>query len=361
MPSCASGGHKVVRLILMRHGEREKEGGELAQLTTDGRRQAETLGWWLEGVPMRRPQAILCSSSKHAHQQATIASGLLPKGVPVIRVKALAPDTAGSQFSLAVLRREVDGAIKWRDVQNVACIGHEPKLSQLAQAMTGEMQGALGSGEVLYVEGDSWEALDAGRGRLALREIPAKARTDETEEAKLLPKIQSKMQTSALLAGFTSTVFGVVLTESAYWTPDLWTPWTVPGARWPPSALDWRAASVAAGLACLALATLLFVVSIYMYDRLAMPRRYWVGGADTRRRQDLWRRFRRDRVGSGLVYAYMVWVWRFVFSAAVGMAMLGFLALVLHRRVWPVAVLFLLAITASTLYYVVFRPDLGVD
>ena len=36
----------------------------------------------------------------------------------------------------------------------------------------------------------------------------------------MLGQIQSKMQTSALLAGFTSTVFGVMLTQSDYWT--LW-------------------------------------------------------------------------------------------------------------------------------------------
>ena len=63
----------------------------------------------------------------------------------------------------------------------------------------------------------------------------------------------------------------------------------------------------------------------------------------------------------GLLYAYMVWVWRFVFSVAVGMAMLGFLALVLHRGVWLVALLYLIAIMAAIIYYLLFRPELGVD
>jgi len=164
------------------------------------------------------------------------------------------------------------------------------------------------------------------------------------------------MQTSALLAGFTSTVFGVVLTQSDYWTP-----W-VTGWSWPPGAEGWKAVAVVAGLVCLALATLLFVVSIYMYDRLAMPRRYWDAVAEEKSpRQDMWRSFRRDRVQHGLVYAYMVWVWRFVFSVAVAMAMLGFFALVLHRGVWIVAGLFLAAVVASIFYYLRFRPELGVD
>ena len=97
----------------------------------------------------------------------------------------------------------------------------------------------------------------------------------------------------------------------------------------------------------LALATLLFVVSIYMYDRLSMPRRYWELVEDEIHRQDLWRSFRRDRVRYGLLYVYMVWVWRFVFSVAVAMAMLGFLALVLHRGVWPVGLLYLMAIAGN--------------
>jgi hypothetical protein len=56
-----------------------------------------------------------------------------------------------------------------------------------------------------------------------------------------------------------------------------------------------------------------------------------------------------------------VGVWRFVFSVPVIMAMLGFLALVLHREVLMVAGLFLTVVVASILYYVLFRPQLGVD
>jgi hypothetical protein len=164
------------------------------------------------------------------------------------------------------------------------------------------------------------------------------------------------MQTSALLAGFTSTVFGVVLTQSDYWTV-----WTT-GTAWPSGAQGWRAAAIAAGLVCLGVATLLFVVSIYMYDRLAMPRRYWAAPhGETPVRHERWRSFQRDRERCGLLYAYMIWVWRFVFSVAVVAAMLGFLALVLHRGVWPVTALFVVAIAASVAYYILFRPELGID
>lgn len=354
MPTNEIAEPRLVRLVLVRHGERERDGAELAPLTAGGRWQAEQLGAWLDGITTLKPEAILCSRSRHAHEHAKIASSLLARGVPVVPVVGLTPHTAESEFNLAAIRREAATTIDWRRLLNVTCVGHETRLQQLAHALTGETPDVLLPGELLCVEGDSWEALEAGRGRLGLRIQPAGVTGDETE---LIPKIRSKMQTSALLAGFTSTVFGIVLTQSDYWTP-----WESQAANWNSAAQAWQAGAVAAGLVCLALATLLFVVSIYMYDRLAMPRRYW-DATDSEKplRQDLWRSFRRDRVRHGLLYAYMVWVWRFVFSTAVGMALLGFTALVLHRGAWPVAVIYVTAIGISMLYYVLFRPELGVD
>ena len=115
----------------------------------------------------------------------------------------------------------------------------------------------------------------------------------------------------------------------------------------------WQAAAVAGALVCLALATLLFVVSIYMYDRLALPRRYWVGG-DKLPRQDLWRSLRDPPVPPALPTRLLA----FVFSAAVGMAMLGFLAPVL-TEVWPVAAY--LSLRGRGHLLLAFRPELGLD
>ena len=41
--------------------------------------------------------------------------------------------------------------------------------------------------------------------------------------------------------------------------------------------------------------------------------------------------------------------------------MFGFLALVLYRGVWSIAVLYVLATSAVVTYYLLFRPELGVD
>jgi hypothetical protein len=287
---------------------------------------------------------------RHSREHSEIVSGLFERPVPIVPATALTPHTAEEEFSLAAMRRATASSVDWTRVHVVLCVGHEPRLGQLALAMTGTAADPLLKGEMISVEGESWEALEAGRGRLGTRVQPTLPDDEETE---LLPKIQSKMQTSALLAGFSSATFGVVLTQADYWAS-----WPA-GALWP-SGL--QGAAVAAGLILLALATLLFVVSIYMYDRLALPRRYWdAADGDGRCPQDRWRSFRRDRVRHGLLFAYMVWVWRFVFTVAVGMALLGFLALVLHREVWIVGLAFVAATAAVVGYYVRFRPELGVD
>lgn len=351
MPSDGTG-HKTVRMLLVRHAERERQGGELAPLTAVGQLQAGSLGSWLVTSTVFRPSAILCSHSRHAQEHAAIVAGALATSAPVVLVTALTPHTPEPDFSVRSMRLEAGLVVNWERADNIMCIGHEPRLNQLAREMTGETTQALQFGEVLCIEADSWEGLEMGRGRLGLRVPPAGILKDETD---LQPKIQSKMQTSALLAGFTSTVFGVVLTESDYWN------FSTVGMSWRSVWQDWESATVVVGLVCLGFSTLLFVASIYMYDRLAMPPRYWAPTEGTSCRQDWWPSFRRDREVHGLLYAYMIWTWRFVFSVAVVMAMLGFIALVLHRGVWPVTVLHLVAILAAFSYYMAFKPKLGVD
>jgi phosphohistidine phosphatase SixA len=345
------GRHKVVKLVLVRHGHRERDGGELAPLTAGGQAQARAAAQWIEAC--FQPAAVLCSRSRHAQEHAELTAGLFATPIPVLPVTALTPHTAEEAFSLAGMRHESGASLDWARTQSVVCIGHEPRLNQLAHTATGETPDPLRFGEVLCIEGDSWEALESGRGQLGLRNDPPIISTDDTE---LLPKIQSKMQTSALLAGFTSTAFGVVLTQSDYWTSLDAT------VNSPSGWQSWRAAAIIVGLLCLALSTLLFVVSIYMYDRLAMPERFWEPVAEEARpRQNWWRSFRRDHARCSLLYAYMIWVWRYVFSVAVGMAMVGFLALVLYRGVWPITLLYVVCSSVVIAYYLLFRPELGVD
>lgn len=341
-----------VRLLLVRHGERHRDGEELAPLTADGRSQAEMLAACLQPGPLFVPEAILTSEWRHARDHAEILSGLFERAVPVVPSAALTPRAAEPGPTLTAIRRETATSVDWARARVVLCVGHEPELGRIARA-TGVTPEDLVMGEMVSVEGDSWDALEGGRGRLGHRIQPTPLFVDEAE---LVPKIQSKMQTSALLAGFSSATFGIVLTQSDYWTA-----WP-PGAAWPSGA---QGVAVAAGLVLLALATLLFVAAIYMYDRLALPRRYW----DEPRRdgdpapcpQDRWRSFRRNRVRHGILYAYMVWIWQFVFTVAVAMAMLGFLALVAHRDVWPVGLAFVAAVAAVVAGYLRFRPELGVD
>ena len=80
----------------------------------------------------------------------------------------LTPDTPGD-LSLAALRDETGQTFKPDCVQTLACIGHDPRLSQLLEALTGQVHPAFGHGELVVVEGNSWNYLQAGNGRLASR------------------------------------------------------------------------------------------------------------------------------------------------------------------------------------------------
>ena len=91
-----------------------------------------------------------------------------------------------------------------------------------------------------------------------------------------------------------------------------------------------------------------------------MPRQFWLGGV----RNAGWRTgssFDDDRNLHGELYAHMVWIWKFVFSVAVFLAMAGFLLLILQRANPPLTALVLAVIVAVGVYYRIARPNLGVD
>lgn len=343
----------MVQVILVRHAERMDHGAE--PLTPEGRSDAASLGQWLNLAASYTPDAILCSRESHAREHAGITWGHLTRQVPLIPVTALTPHTPDPEFSFSAMRREAGVLIDWGRLRTILCIGHEPRLSQLTKQMTGRATDWLQKAELQIVEAPSWEALEQGGGdRLEWRHRPSTE--SQPSEPDLLPKIRSKVEVSTLLAGFTVTALVVLLTEPEYWKP------LAPGKAWPVGVEGWQAAAVAAALFCLTLAALLFVVSVYMYDRLSMPQRYWDDpGRKGGPRQDRWSGFHTDRARHGLLFAYMIWIWRFVFSAAVVAVMLGFFMLVLHRGMWPIAALCAAAIVGAIAYYYLFRPDLGVD
>jgi phosphohistidine phosphatase SixA len=344
---------------LVRHAERVDHGAEA--LTAAGRLDAAGLAEWLNLVPQYTPEAILFSRVSHAREHAGITWGQLTRHVPLIPVTALTPDTDKSEFSFSAMRRETASSVDWGRLHTVLCIGHEERLKNLTKQMTGQTKERLQNAELQVVEADSWEALEEGRGR-ALNQRHRPPAQPLAGEPDLLPKIRSKVETSTFLAGFTFAVLVVLLTEPEYWTK------LAPGRGWPSGVEGWQASAVAAALFFLTLAALLFVVSVYMYDRLSMPQRYWDDRDDRDDRgergeppQTSWPGFSKDRARHGQLFAYMVWIWRFVFSAGVLAVMLGFFILVLHRGKWPIAALCLAAIIGAIVYYRAFRPELGVD
>jgi hypothetical protein len=57
----------------------------------------------------------------------------------------------------------------------------------------------------------------------------------------------------------------------------------------------------------------------------------------------------------------MLWIWRFVFTVAVFLAMAGFLFLILQRTIPLLTVVVVTVIAGVGSYYWKTRPNLGVD
>jgi len=119
-----------------------------------------------------------------------------------------------------------------------------------------------------------------------------------------------------------------------------------------------KALAVAA-IILLTWATALFVTAIYMFDRLTLPSQFW-----KRDGQRAWRpgsSFHKDFNDHGEVYAHMVWTWKYVFTVAVFLAVLGFVFLVLHRGKPELTGAVVSGLIAAGIYYWRTRPNLGVD
>jgi hypothetical protein len=147
------------------------------------------------------------------------------------------------------------------------------------------------------------------------------------------------MQVSTLLAGFTFTALIELLKDG----------------KTPLTSLETVA------VLFLTAAVALFVASVYLYDRLAMPAGFWLFG----------RRFKHPRRWSneeeeirgehGTLYTHMVGTWNRVFTPGVVFAVAGLFAIFLRSRT-PVAVVgALVAVVLTVLWYWRNQPPLGAD
>lgn len=148
----------------------------------------------------------------------------------------------------------IQDPLKKRDA--IMLVGHQPQLGWIAEDLTGTAH-PINNAEILCIETDK-ERLSKHQGRLRWSIAP----TDKAASRALLEKIRSKMQLATVLGGLILPSFAL------FFDPEKLGKLTTPMLTGRSLALY-----IATGLLLLALA--LYMATMYCYDRLLMPKRFW--------------------------------------------------------------------------------------
>ncbi|WP_455389563.1 SixA phosphatase family protein [Petrachloros mirabilis] len=328
-----------MKIILIRHGSREDENkveDKDKLLSAEGREQTGKLGDVLSRLDLR-PELYLTSTYKHAKEMGNILSKHLDVKTPppVLSLDALTPRMRTATFEDIIDEAEKEG-IDLSQLEVVTVIGHEHdgRLSRLLTRLTSVRARPFNRAEAACLTAPAFDDFLRGRGEVEFR-LPVV----DYHEDKLRPKIRSKLTVATFLAGFTFTALIRVLQE----TTNSYAPLQI-------------VATIA-----LTAALALFIAAVYMYDQLSMPEGFWVYGDRGRSRSVRGDQFESDWRQQGPLYAYMVWTWTYVFTPAVALGLLGFLAILLNTRQVFMIRGGLIVIIAVLAYYVVTRPRLGTD
>jgi phosphohistidine phosphatase SixA len=137
----------------------------------------------------------------------------------------------------------------------------------------------------------------------------------EADIAKITEKIKSKMDTAKVFGGFVTAVLTFVVSQYATTTPKT-TYW---------------AAVRGASLTALAIAILLYLMTLFWYDRLLMPRRFWriLSGGKEEAPSKVMRRPPSSAVW--VLYQNMQRTWRLLFVPATYAAAIGIVGFALGR------------------------------
>ncbi|WBO69753.1 hypothetical protein [Streptomyces camelliae] len=241
--------------------------------------------------------------------------------------------------------------------RSVLLVGHQPQLSLLADEFLNHGRHLrprrppvpLGRADVVCIafKVDSCADKDGSRAELqwTISYDDSKA-ADQVRE-----KIQRKMDTAKLLSGALTfgltVIFGILLKQDQL------------------QALGSRTWSVQAAAVVLLLAAVLYFATLYAYDSLLMPERFWGeqrGAGEVRSLRRSWRVARPPSSAAWVLYQNMMRVWRYLFATATvltasGIALLGYGALGFPAWLAIVLVLGLSAIVRAWTWW--FWPLLG--
>jgi hypothetical protein len=254
-------------------------------------------------------------------------------------------------------------------------VGHETRLSQLVLRYTRQRERQLEPLEAICLTMDS-EAFLTGQGKIAWR-YPVR----NWLEQDIKQKLQSKMVAATFLASANFVALLEILVSKpgesnlamvrdfkvnsvTYISPALKATQDYMGTSDVPSVLRDGVAAFeciapfvpALALGCFVAAAALFISTVYLYDRLAMPEGFWTQLPFGRRQKV------REQVRlHGYPYFHMTRIWSRFFTSGVVLSFLGIALLTLHS-VHPVGIAVFLALSLAAYYaYRRHRPTGDID
>jgi hypothetical protein len=231
----------------------------------------------------------------------------------------------------------------------VLVVGHQPQLSWIGGKFLRDGP-PLAHSEVLCI---------SVRDRRLLWSI---APTDDATLAALRDKIKSKMEVAKYLGSFILAILALFLDPAKMAK--------LPGGE---SAgvrpltlqdIDWAYTSALLAAGLLVSASVLYLATLYAYDRLLMPSRFW------RQQPDAWDRKRRWPVQmppsstTYILYQNMTHIWNSMFLPATGLVVVAAICLT-YAALRPDGLIFVVAVTLCAVvlgwYCWQQRPRLGAD
>ncbi len=299
--------------------------------------------------------ALRCADSDEARETAKVVADCLE---PTLQISPaplceLNPDYnpahRGSRNrvrELASILTEDDGAPPG-SCNATLVVGHQPQLSWLTQIICGEALPLVHS-ELLCIALKDTGRRPLSRGNLRWVLSPS----DNKAIVELKEKIRSKMETAKQLSAFILAALGFLLAslidedKMEYLNDHAW------------------AMQVSAAL--FLIGAVLFVATLYAYDRLLMPTRFWADAMplENPRRRPKWLVWRPPSSALWVLYQNMMRIWRTLFSGAVYSKIGGFLFLT-YAVFKPSPVVFValsaLGVLGLRSIYRYFGPHLGTE
>jgi phosphohistidine phosphatase SixA len=333
-------------VLLCRHGKHDA-----GTLSDQGRRDVETVADTLAETLARpltpggeqsvRVGAILVAPTPEA--RAT-ADAVWQKLRPVLEILVepveqdwLAPKWAWDKADDG--HEELASSVSIKSPANaVLVVGHLPQLSWMSTKL-------LRSG---YALAHAEVACVSVGGRWRRRWVPwSIAPRDDEVRLALIDKIRSKMDTAKLFSAILALALGVILDQDKLHKA------TGPGDA------DRILGELAAGL--LVAGLVLYLATLYAYDSLLMPSRFWRDSKQAPRRAGRWLSRRPPTSSTLVLYQNMTRIWTWLFTPAticiaVGLMLLGVAVVDPSRNALIGAAAGFIVLTAWIRH---FRPVLG--